>query len=88
MITLEKLRIYKKYNADIDGWARAGKRDELKIMNDNDWSVIDKLIQEVELVDKGLASKKFKENLNEKMKEFCEDKETEEQLRRLAKKGV
>lgn len=47
MITKEKLTVYRKYNGDLDLWARIGASKEKSIMSDDDWYLIDSLIQDV-----------------------------------------
>lgn len=67
MITEDKVKIYKRYNGDIDSWARSGSKKEKSIIIDEDWYVIDGLIQDLSLVKKGLASSGFSETLNVKL---------------------
>ena len=47
MITKEKISIYKKFGGDSDAWARIGTPEEKKIMSDDDWYIIDSLIQDI-----------------------------------------
>jgi len=83
MITKDKLNIYKKYSGDIDAWARVGKRKELSIINDQEWSQIDTLINDLELIEKGHASDSFKHQTNKKLEEFCENEEIQKNLKSL-----
>lgn len=46
MINNEKILIYKKYEGDLDAWARIGTLEEKKAMSDDDWYLIDNLIQD------------------------------------------
>lgn len=73
MITEIKLKIYKKYKGDIDSWARGGLKNEKENIKDNDWFLIDNLIQDIHLVKKGLASKDFERNLIDKLMDECEN---------------
>lgn len=84
MITKDKIKVYKRYNGDIDSWARSGSKKEKSIVTDEDWYVIDGLIQDLSLVRKGLASSDFTENLNVKLKEMCDSESTVNQLKKLA----
>ncbi|MCB0740985.1 MAG: hypothetical protein R2796_07650 [Chitinophagaceae bacterium] len=84
MITEDKIKVYKRYDGDIDGWARSGSKKEKSIMSDEDWYVIDGLIQDLSMVKKGLASSGFNENLNVKLKEMCDSDSTVNQLQKLA----
>ncbi len=83
MITQDKIKIYKKYSGDIDSWARSGSKKEKLVMNDDDWYVIDGLIQDFSLVKKGLTSLTFGNDLNNKLKEKCDSEETIEALKAI-----
>jgi hypothetical protein len=84
MLTEEKLKIYKRYQGDIDGWARSNSKKEKLVMNDNDWYIIDGLVQDISLIAKGLASKDFEDSVKERLKESCIDHVTIEEVRKLA----
>lgn len=47
MINNEKILIYKKYEGNLDAWARIATYEEKKAMSDDDWYLIDDLIQNV-----------------------------------------
>ncbi|MCA0236110.1 MAG: hypothetical protein LCH81_06985 [Bacteroidetes bacterium] len=83
MITKEKIKIYKRYGGDIDGWARSGSRKEKSVMNDNDWYIIDGLLQDLTLAKKGLTSLSFNDDLNSRLEENCENKETIQTLKAM-----
>ena len=82
MITIDKIKIYKRFNGDIDGWARIGTKEEKSIMNDNDWFLIEGFIQDISLVKKGLASDAFMKSINERLKENCDSEETIELIKK------
>ncbi|POZ50303.1 hypothetical protein [Methylovulum psychrotolerans] len=82
MITSEKIKIYAHYYGDSDMWARRAKSSEKAILS-NDWYLIGSLIQEIELVNKGLASEKFTLNLKKHLIESCDNQETIRQLESL-----
>lgn len=83
MVTQDKIKIYKRYNGDIDSWARSGSKKEKLIMNDNDWYIIEGLIQNLSLVKKGMASLIFSNDLNNKIKESCDSEETIQVLQQI-----
>lgn len=87
MITEDKIKVFKRYDGDIDSWARSGSKKEKSIMTDEDWYVIDGFIQDLSMVKKGLASSGFSENLNVKLKETCDSAYTVNQLQELASIG-
>ena len=77
MITKKILKIYKKYNGDIDSWARFGSLEEKEIMSDDNWYQIDSLIQEVVIAHS---------NLTQKLKNLTEEKEVIDEIIMIAKK--
>lgn len=83
MITSVKLKIYNKYSGNIDGWARVGKKSELSKMNDDDWILIDELLQSLALVDQGLASESLKAKTIEKLNSHCDSEKTKQELKSL-----
>jgi len=83
MITQDKIKIYKKYSGDIDVWARSGSKKEKLVMNDNDWYIIDGLIQDFSLVEKGLASLTFNNDLNNRLWENCDSEKTIQELKEI-----
>ena len=84
MVTKNKLRIYERYDGDIDSWARTGSKREKSVMTDNDWHVIERLIQNVVLMKKGLASCNFSASLSQQLKESCDTASTIDRLQHLA----
>lgn len=76
VITINKIKIYERFNGDADGWARVGSKEEKSIINDEDWSLIEGFIQDINLVKKGLASETFMNSLNERLKEKCDSEQT------------
>lgn len=83
MLTKEKLNIYRKYSGDIDSWARFGKKNELELINDDEWKLIDDLVQSLELIKNKATSEKFKIQTLEKLLEVCEDEKTQKELKSL-----
>lgn len=85
MLTAKKITTYNKYSGDIDMWARMRKSRELEIMSDEDWTLIDELIQNIGLIEKGLASKAFEAETINKLNEVCDSIETKVMLENMAK---
>jgi hypothetical protein len=63
MITKAKIEIYKKYKGDGDMFVRCMTKSEQNIMGKDDFRLIDDLLQNIEIVNKGLASLTFKNKL-------------------------
>ena len=59
MITLEHLRIYKKYHGDGDILIRCATLKEKELMDYESWSIIDDLVQDLIFVEKGSVSINF-----------------------------
>jgi len=83
MITKEKIIIYKKYNGDIDAWARVGKKRERAVMSDRDWSLIDEFVQNLEMLKKGFVSKNFEIQTYEKLEKLCENEEAIKEIKSI-----
>ncbi|MBO9202146.1 MULTISPECIES: hypothetical protein [Niastella] len=83
MITLDKVKIYQRFNGDVDRWARGGTKEERSIMNDSDWFLIDSFIQDGNLVRKGLAADSFMDSVNERLNENCDSEETIQAIREM-----
>ena len=75
MITLEKLKIYKKYDGDIDRWVRSHREDE-RVITDADWFLIDSLIQDTVLIENSTVSADFTLVLNKKLVQNLEGEES------------
>ena len=60
MITIEKLKIYRRYKGDADVFVRSGRTSEKELINDTEWSIITNSEQNIELITKGLTSFEFR----------------------------
>jgi hypothetical protein len=74
MISMLKLKEYEEYRGYYDGFYMQ------KVKN-----LIGDLIQDIQLVNKGLVSKEFLNNLHKRLEENCDSDETVNQLRNLAR---
>lgn len=84
MITEDKIKIHVRYDGQIDRWVRSGSKNEKSLMTDDDWYVIDSLVQDLFLVKKGVVSNEFKQTLEDKLKENCDSENTITNLKKLA----
>jgi hypothetical protein len=82
MLTLEKLKVYRQFGGDIDGWARWSARDSSG-MTDDDWSLIDELRQGLLLIESGQAAPEFQRSVEQRLLSVTPDKPSREMLRRL-----
>lgn len=83
MITRDKLNIYKKYNGNGDAWARSGRKKERAIMEDKDWSMIERFIQDLKLIEKGLAAEVYINDVHNRMTDNCDSTETIEEIKAM-----
>lgn len=83
MLTIKKLKVYEYYKGDVDSFARAGKRGK-KMIEDKEFYLIANLIQDIKMVDKGLASKSYADAVFDRVSINCDDDETINYLNKLA----
>lgn len=77
MINNEKILIYKKYEGNLDAWARIATLEEKKNMSDDDWYLIDDLIQDMVI---------SKPNMMETLKRNVENKDVMDEILDIAMK--
>lgn len=77
MIDNNKIQIYKKYEGNLDAWARIASLEEKKAMVDDDWYLIDNLIQDVII---------SKSDIAETLKNNVENKEVIDEILSIAQK--
>jgi hypothetical protein len=85
MLTLHKLKIYRQFGGDLDGWARTSSSAEKSMMGDEDWFLIDELRQGLSIVLSGHASLEFAQTVERRLLALTEDESTREAIRSLAK---
>lgn len=87
MISITKLEIYSRYNGDVDMWLRTGRPKEHELMNSDDWHLIDLLIQDCIVLQRGLGSPQRNNEANKRLLDNCESEETVNRIRKLAKES-
>jgi hypothetical protein len=60
MITKPKIKIYNKYGGSSDGFERCASKSERILFDNDDWATIDSIVQDIEMVKKGLCSADYK----------------------------
>lgn len=86
MITLRKIKIFQKFDGNIDHFARSGRTQDKLEISDKDWALIDSFLQDLELADKGLAADTYVKKLDERIKENLESEAVLQELKRMSKK--
>ena len=82
MITKEKLEIYRYYDGDVDNFGR-GPKSHKSVMNDNDFVLIQNLIQNLKIIKNKLASKEFEAETEKILFENCDEVETINSLKSI-----
>ena len=85
-ITKEKIAIFKKFGRDADFWIRLGSKKDKKIMSDDDWGLIESLIQDIHIINTGNASEEFCKRVDAQLKKVCENNVVIEEVKKLARK--
>jgi hypothetical protein len=75
MITKEKIEIYKYYVGDVDNFSHASKSHK-KIISDEDFFLLTRLLQDIVIVRNGLATKEFQERVEKSIQENCDNQAT------------
>ena len=79
MLTLEHLKIYYRYSENIDAWARSGSKKENDLMTDEIWHKIEEFKANLNLINNGLTSKDYENEILKSLK-IEADIETQEYL--------
>ena len=87
MITFDKLKIYEAFRGDPDMWGRARRRRDREILSDEDWKLIDELIQELTLVNRNLASETNAAQIEKKVQVNTTDSKVADRLKALARRS-
>ena len=85
MITDKMIAVYKKFNGDIDDWARMGTADDKLTVSDKDWFMIDNFLQGFTWIKTGLASESFVDTLTMELSMFIDSKSTIKMLKTMVK---
>lgn len=59
MITIEKIKIWEKFEGDIDGFSIVGSTEDKETISDSEWYEIDKFVQRLHSEYKALSSVDF-----------------------------
>jgi hypothetical protein len=83
MITKEKLIEYESYGGYYDGFYLQKVKNKINLTSDEEWILIENIIQDIRLVKRNLASRSFAEKLELKLKDICDNVETIEFLKEM-----
>ena len=83
MLTLDKLNIYRRFDGDLDGWARIASGHDASGITDADWHLIEDLRQGLGLIAAGQASQTFAASLESRLLRTTADEATRQALRAM-----
>ncbi|MBN8771380.1 MAG: hypothetical protein J0I46_07440 [Thiobacillus sp.] len=83
MLTLDKLNIYRRFDGDLDGWARTANGHDASDITDADWLLIEDLRQALDLIAAGQASQVFTASFESRLRDTTADETTRLALRAL-----
>jgi len=86
MITLRKLKIYKKYDSDSTQYARDHYRNVNTEMSTQDWSDIESLLNDLFLLNTGQTHDNYKKEIEEKLSVLCETPAVVEEMKAMSLK--
>jgi len=86
VITKAKLKIFERFKGDGDMFCRTGRQSEKRTFSDEDWHLIDVLLQDAIVIDRKLGSDHRTAEATERIRTSCEDDDVVEQVHWLAEK--
>lgn len=88
MITASKLKIFERYKGDGDMFSRAGSSREREVVTDDDWQLIDLLLQDATVINRKLGSENRTAEAVRRLRESCETEDVIREIRRLATRDL
>jgi hypothetical protein len=85
VITLDKLRLYRKLSGDSDAWSRNSRAGNQVGMTAQDWSSIDRILQSLTITENGLATPEFGEQTHRNLGNLAGSDEVRTALIAMAK---
>lgn len=76
MITLEKLKEFEHYKGYYDGFYMQKVKRAINLNSDDDWNLIDNLIQDIYLIKKNIASKEYEARIMNTLIKVSDSEET------------
>jgi hypothetical protein len=85
VITLNKLEIFKHFNGDSDGFSRVGSVEQMQAIDDDDWLIIENLLQDIYLENNQFLSPSYVRVAESHLSKYCDSQETIQELKRMAR---
>lgn len=83
MITKAKLAIYASYQGNLDSFLMEG-RSNRKIIQEDDFTIIDMLVHRISLGMNKAVSKEYEEETTQLLEKHCDNNATIEEIKRFA----
>jgi|SRR6478609_1842931 len=83
LITTKKLEIFQKYGGSSGGYDYVSKK-HLRILPSSEFAFIDRLVQDIKLIEKGLAASSYEEEVIKIINESCDNPDTICHLKTIA----
>jgi hypothetical protein len=85
LLTVDQIRIYKKYKGDDDGFSRVATSQEKTIMKDVNWARVSELIQLLFGLQHGNTTSAFAQQIMRDVSDSCADQAAVNELSELAR---
>ena len=84
MITIQMLKIYERYNGDVDRYTRASGA-KLSILSEADFFTIGRFISDLKLIGNEVAAASYETHVFEQINSLVDNDQTKEYLLKLSK---
>ncbi|RYU81821.1 hypothetical protein [Hymenobacter persicinus] len=85
LLTVERLAVYNRYSGSMDLFCRQGGADEKALLNDEQWALIKRYLEDLRRMQQGLLSAACAERLEADLFRDCATVTTVIQLRRMSR---
>ena len=82
-MTIQKLKIFEMYNGNGDEYVYAKSKHE-RILSGSEFAFLERLVQGIKLIQRGLAADSYIEQINLQLKESCDSVATISYLKEIA----
>jgi len=84
MITKEKIKIYQSVGGDIDAFTRIESKNCKNDMTEDDFILLEELLQKTTLLKSGMLSKEYGEEVEEQLNNSTDCEDTKQKIKKLA----
>ena len=84
MITLEKIKEFEAYHGYYDGFYIQKASTKTNLTTDDEWQLMNNLLQDIKLANKKLVTTEYLERLEQRLKQHFDNQESISYFQRLA----